>query len=109
MLIDIVIVPVINSFECSSYAEIIAGLEGSLNIFCFQMQFDFLENQLAHRSLDSHWQEFVGVELLVRSLGCSRSKERIITGQKDLEEIVIIKFAISVEIKVVDHEDEVLW
>ena len=68
MFIDVLVIPVVNSLEGSPHTKVVAGLKGALNVLCFEVQLDLLEDQLTHGSLYTHRQELVGVKLLVRSL-----------------------------------------
>ena len=71
LFVDVLVIPVINGLEGSPHTKVVTGLERALDVLCFEMQLNLLEDQLTHGSLYTHWQEFVGVEFLVGSLGCS--------------------------------------
>ena len=71
------------------------------------MEFYFFEDKLAHSPLNAHRQELIWVQLLVWPLSRRGPQERVIAREQHLEEVVIIKLAIAVEVEVVHHEYEV--
>ena len=71
LFIDVLVIPVVNGLEGSSHAEVVAGFQGSLDVFCFEVQLDLFEDELTHGSLYTHRQELVWVQLLIGSLGGS--------------------------------------
>ena len=71
LFVDVSIVPVVNGFEGGSDAEIVGALETPLDVLCLEVKLHLLVDELAHRSLNPHWQELVGVEFLIWSLSGS--------------------------------------
>ena len=73
------------------------------------MQFHLFEDELTHGPLDPHRQKLVGVKLLVGPLSSCRSQEWVVTREQNLKKVMVIEPAITVEVKVIDHEYEVFW
>lgn len=96
LLIDIVVVPIIHSFEGGTDTEVIAGLQGSLDVLCFQMQLDLGVEQLAQCPLHSHWQKLVCIELHIWPLSGSRAQEGVIAGQQHLQKVMVVQFEITI-------------
>lgn len=86
----ILIVPVIDGLECLLKREIIGILYYPFHLVCFQLKPYFLIKQLAQRPFNTAWQEFTSWHFVAGSLSSSCSQKWVITGQQDLEEVVIV-------------------
>jgi len=69
----------------------------------------FLEYELAQGSLYTHWEKFTPRHLVIWSLSYCCTQVGIITGQYDLQEVVIVQLAVIIEIEVGNCVCKVSW
>ena len=72
------------------------------------MKLNFLVYQLTHCSFDSHWQKLIWIEFLIWTLSGCTSQKGIVTGKKDLQEVMVVQFRVSIQVEVIDKEYEIL-
>lgn len=99
-LIQIVIVPIVNSLEGFLESEIVCVLKVPFQLVHLQVVPHLLKYQLAQSPLNSHRQELAPRDLIVRPLGRRSSQISVITRQQYLYEVMIVQLLVVVQVEV---------
>ena len=101
--VDVVVSPVVDRAERLLHAVIVSVFQRSFHQVSLQVHPDLLKNELANCPFDTHRQELVPRQLVVRSLSNSCSQVGIIAGQKQLQEVVVVEQIIPIQVEILNH------
>lgn len=102
-LVYIAVTPIINCPKCLLDWIVIGVFKVALHQVNLHMQSYFLEDKLTQCSFNPHGQILKSWHVICRSLSDSRPEVGIVTGEQNLQEVMIVDHFVPIQVKIVNH------
>lgn len=95
-MVEVRVVPVINTFESIYHWKIIRTLKDSFELVDISLELSLSYKQLSQSFFDSHRKKVMSAHFLVRSLRCGSSEDSVFARQEHLEETITKSYQSSI-------------